>query len=80
MLEAYMRRLKDNIKHEICLKYPKNVMESMQYAHRIQAKNRATHNSTTTYAGSIDWFVPHRATLPQPTQISQEEMDERREK
>jgi len=40
----------------------------MQIAHHIQAKNMATHKSSTrTYLGSRDRFVPHRVTMPQPT-------------
>jgi hypothetical protein len=68
ILEAYMGGLKEDIKHEIFLKHPENIMEAMQFSHHIQAKNRATHKSTTgTYAGSRDRFGAHRETLPQPT-------------
>jgi hypothetical protein len=53
LLEAYMGGLQEDIKHEIFLKHPENIMEAMQFARHIQAKNRATHKSTTgTYAGS----------------------------
>jgi hypothetical protein len=69
LLEAYMGGLKEDIKHEIFLKHPENIMEAMQFSHHIQAKNRATHKSTTgTYAGSRDRFGAHRETLPQPTE------------
>jgi hypothetical protein len=46
LLEAYMDGLKEDIKHDILLKHPKNIMESMQFSCHIQAKNRATHKST----------------------------------
>jgi hypothetical protein len=46
LLEAYMGGLKEDIKHEIFLRHPTNIMEAMQYAHHIQAKNKATHKST----------------------------------
>ena len=53
----------------------------MQFASHMLAKNRATQNSTTvTYAISRDRFGSHRATLPQPIQISPKEMEERRAK
>jgi len=43
-------------------------MEAMQFSRHIQAKNRATHKSTTeTYARNRDRFGVHRETLPQPT-------------
>jgi len=63
--------LLEAIKHEIFLKRPKNIMESMQSSHHIQANNRATHKYTTrTYEKNKDQFVPHTETLPQPTWIS----------
>jgi hypothetical protein len=31
MLQAYMGGLKEDIKHDIFLRHPKNVMEAMQY-------------------------------------------------
>ena len=56
-------------------------MEAMQFTRDIQAKNKAAHKSTTrTYVGIKDQFRAHRETLPQPTRISQNEMEERREK
>jgi hypothetical protein len=70
MLESYMGGLQEYFKHEIFLKHPENIMDSMQFTRHIQAKNRDTHNSTIgTYAGSIDRFGAHKETLPQPTRI-----------
>jgi hypothetical protein len=55
LFEAYMGGLKEDIKHELFLKHHENIMEAMQFAHHIQAKNRATHNSIArTYARSRD--------------------------
>jgi hypothetical protein len=68
LLEACMGGLKEDIKHEIFLKHHVNILEAMEFAHHIQAKNRTTHKSTTgTYVGNRDRFVPHRGTMPQPT-------------
>jgi len=76
-----MGGLKEDIKHKIFLKHPKNIMEAMKFVHHIQANNKVTHKSTFgAYAGSRDWFGAHRRTLPQPTQISIKEMEGRREK
>jgi hypothetical protein len=36
LLEAYMGGLKEDIKHELFLKHPENIMEAMQFAHHIQ--------------------------------------------
>jgi len=41
-----MGGLKEDIKHEIFLKHPENIMEAMQFSHHIQAKIRATHKYT----------------------------------
>jgi hypothetical protein len=46
LLKAYMRGLKEDIKHEIFLKNPRNIMEVMWFVRHIQAKNKATHKST----------------------------------
>ena len=70
LLEAYMGGLKEDIKHDLFLKNPENDMEAMEFYWHIQGKNRAMHKTTTrTYAESIDWFAPHRETIPRPTQI-----------
>jgi len=42
LLESYMGGLKDDIKHDIFLKQPKYVMETMQFSRNIQVKNKAT--------------------------------------
>jgi hypothetical protein len=65
LLEAYMGGLKEDIKHDLFLKHVENIMEAMQFACHIQAKNKATHKSTIgAYAGSIDHFGVHKTTLP----------------
>jgi hypothetical protein len=46
LLEAYMGGLKEDIKHELFLRHPANIMEAMQYVCHIPAKNKATHKST----------------------------------
>ena len=54
MLEAYMGGLKEDCKHKLCLKHLENFMKAMQYAHHIQANNKATHKSTTgTYPRGV---------------------------
>jgi hypothetical protein len=45
LLESYTSGLKEDIKHEILLRHPTNMMEAMQFARHIQAKNKATHKS-----------------------------------
>jgi len=73
-LEACVGGLSEDIKHEILLKNLENVLEAMQFYCHIQANNRDTHKSTIiTYEESRDRFVPHRETLPQPSQISHKE-------
>jgi hypothetical protein len=81
LLEANNGGLKEDIKHELFLKHPKNIMEAMQCFHHIQAKNKDTCKSIMgSYVGRRDHFGVHKKTLPQPTRISQKEMEERREK
>jgi hypothetical protein len=76
-----MSGLKQDIKHDILLKHHEHIMEAMQCSHHIQAKNSATHKYTTgTYTINIDQFWAHRETLPQPTRVSQKEMEERKRK
>jgi hypothetical protein len=71
LLEAYMGGLKEDIKHELFLKHPENIMEAMQFTHHIKAKNKATHKYTIgSYARSRDSFWVHKTTLPRPTQRS----------
>jgi hypothetical protein len=68
LLEAYMGGLKQDTKHEFFLKHPKNIMEPIQFACLIQAKNTTTHKSTIgAYTGSRDHFGVHTITIPQPT-------------
>jgi hypothetical protein len=79
-LEACMGGLKEDIKHKSFLKYPGNIMEVMQCALHIQAKNNATHTSTIGgYARSRDCFGVHETIVPQPTRLTPQQMDERRE-
>jgi hypothetical protein len=81
LLEAYMGRLKEDIKHEIFLKHPIKIMDAMQFARHIQAKNKATHKLTIgAYAGSKDRFGVYKTTVPQPTKLTPQQMDERRAK
>jgi hypothetical protein len=81
LLEAYMGGLKEDIKHEIFLKHLENIMEAMQFAHHIQARNKTTHKSTIgAYAGSRDHFGVHKTTLTQPNRMSHKEMEEIRAK
>jgi hypothetical protein len=47
LLQAYMDGLKEDIKHELLLIHPENIMEVMQSTCHIQAKNKATHKSTS---------------------------------
>jgi hypothetical protein len=46
LLEAYTGGLKEDIKHDLFLRYPTNIMEAMQFSHHIQDKNKATHKYT----------------------------------
>ena len=46
LMEAYMGGLKEDIKHDIFLRYPTNIMEYMQFYFHIQSNNKAKHKST----------------------------------
>jgi hypothetical protein len=66
LLESYMDGLKQDIKHEIFLRHPTNIMESMQNDRHIQAKNKATHKYTIgAYTSIRDHFVGHKTNVPQ---------------
>jgi hypothetical protein len=81
LLEAYMGELKQYIKHEFFLRHPTNIMEAMQYAYHIQAKNNATHKSTIgAYIRSNDRFGVHKTSVLQLSRLTPRQMDERRAK
>jgi hypothetical protein len=81
LLESYMGGLKKDIKHEIFLRHPINIMEAMQLAHHIQAKNKATHNTTIgEYIESKDHFGVHKTSVPQSIRLTPQQMNETREK
>jgi hypothetical protein len=77
LLEAYMGGLKEYIKHEIFLIKPMSITEAMQNAHHIHAKNKATHKYSV---GGRHRFGGHKTTISQPTRLTPQQMDERREK
>ena len=77
LLEPYMGGLKEHIKHELFLRQPTSIVEAMQNARHILAKNKATHKSSI---GIRDRFGGHKTTIPQPTRSTPQQMDERREK
>jgi hypothetical protein len=80
LLQGYMGGLKEDIEHDIFLRHPKNVMEAMKYARHIQDKNKATNKSTiVAHAWSKDHFGVHKTSVPQPTRLTPQQMDERRE-
>jgi len=81
LLESYMGGLKEDLKHELFLKQPENIMEAMKFSHNIQAKNKAKHNSSMgAYIGSKYYFEFRKKTLPQLTRISPNEMEKTRAK
>jgi len=77
LLESYMGGLKEGIKHEIFLRQPTSIMEAMQDALHIHAKNKATHKYSI---GGRDHFAAHKTTISQPTRLTPQQMDERRAK
>jgi hypothetical protein len=80
-LEDYMGGLKQYIKHDILLRHPTHSMESMQFSHHIQSKNKDTHKSTIgEYTWSKDSFGIHKTRVPQPTRLKPKQMNGRREK
>jgi hypothetical protein len=81
LLQYYKGGLKEDIKHEFFLRHPINIMEDMQYACHIQAKNKDTHKYTIGgYIGSINHFGVHKTSVPQMTRLTPQQMDERIEK
>jgi hypothetical protein len=72
-----MGGLKEDIKHDLFLRQPTNIMESMQNSHHIHAKNKATHKFSIVRR---DRFEGHKTTIPQPTRLTPQQMDEKREK
>ena len=76
-----MGGLKEDIKHDIFLRHPTNIVEAMRSYHCIQSKNKATHKSNIgTYPRSRDHFGVHKTIIPQPTRLTPQQMDERKEK
>jgi hypothetical protein len=80
LLEYYMGGLKEDIKHEIFLKHPKNIIKAMQFARHIQSKDKDTQKSTIGgNTHNRDHFGVHNTIIPQPTRFPPQQMDERRE-
>jgi hypothetical protein len=76
-----MGGLKEYIKHELFLKHPANIMDTMQFTRHIQAKNKATHNPTIgAYVESRERFGIHKTIVPQLKRLTPQQMDERRAK
>jgi hypothetical protein len=72
---------KQDIKHEIFLRHPTNIMEAMKNAHHIQDKNKVIHKSTIgAYTTTRDRFGGHNTSVPQTKRLTSQQMDERREK
>jgi hypothetical protein len=78
LLEAYKGGLKEDIfRHDIFLRQSTSIMEAMNNFHHIHAKNKATHKYSI---GGRDCFGVHKKTIPQPTRLRPQQMDEIREK
>jgi hypothetical protein len=81
LLEAYIGGLKQDIKHELFLRHPTNIMEAMQIASHIQAKNKATHKSTIgAYTIRKDCFGVYKTSVPQLTRLTPQNMEEEERK
>jgi hypothetical protein len=81
LLQAYMDGLKRDIKHELFLINPNFFMEVMQSTCHIEAKNKDTQKSTiVSHKRSIYSFGVHKTSIPQPTRLTPQKMDERIEK
>jgi hypothetical protein len=59
------------------LRQPTSIMEAMQNARHIHAKNKATHKYSIQ---GRDYFGGHNTTISQPTRLTPQKMDEKREK
>jgi hypothetical protein len=46
LLADYMVGLKEDIKHQLFLIHPTNIMEVMQFYHHIQSNNKDIHKTT----------------------------------
>jgi hypothetical protein len=55
-------------------------MQAMQFTHHIQAKSKATRKyNIGEYIGNKYHFWVHKTNTPQPTMLTPQKMDERRE-
>jgi hypothetical protein len=77
LFKDYMGGLKEDITHEIFLRKPTNIVESMQNDHHIHAKNNVTNKCSI---GRRDRFGSQKKTIPQPTMLTPKQMDESRAK
>jgi hypothetical protein len=72
-----MGTLKESIQHEVCLLEPKSLDKDFSVEKRVESKNMATRRvATNTYR---EHNVP-TPNLTQPTRLTPQQMDERREK
>jgi hypothetical protein len=72
-----MGTLKENIQHEVCLFEPKSLEKAFSMERKVENKNMATRRvATNNYR---EHHVPS-PNLTQPTRLTPQQMDERREK
>jgi hypothetical protein len=81
LLQSYMGGSKEENKHELLLRHPKNVMEAIKTTRHIQENNKDTHKYTNVaHTWSIHHLVVHKTIIPQPKRLTPQQIDEIREK
>ena len=79
LLDLFIGTLKDNIQHDVCLFEPTSLEKDFMVARKVESKNMAMFTRRTTSNTYRKNNVPF-SNSPQPTRLTPQQMDERREK
>ena len=74
-IDVFIGTLKDNIQHEVCLWEPDSLERAFSLERKLERKIMATRKPTTHNYGSV--VSP---SLPQPTRLTPQQLEEKREK
>jgi hypothetical protein len=78
-LDLFIETLKDKIQHEVRLFKLTSLEKAFMVARKVESKNLVMATRRITYNTSRETSVPS-SNLPQPTRLTPQQMDERREK
>lgn len=79
LFDIFIRTLKDNIQHDVCLFKPTSLDKAFMVTRKVESKNLGMATRRTTPNTSRETNVP-TANPPQPIRLAPQQLDERRVK